>query len=87
MQSWNGTVNWVLGQALLLAVGVYRLFGSLWLSGSCRFEPSCSCYAEEAISRHGWRRGGWLAIRRLCSCRPGGRFGWDPVPDLKTREV
>lgn len=48
--------------------------------GVCRFEPSCSRYAYEAVDRHGAFRGGWLALRRLSRCRPGGGSGFDPVP-------
>ncbi len=46
----------------------------------CRFSPSCSSYALEAIEVHGAARGGWLAIRRLARCQPFGGQGWDPVP-------
>ncbi len=46
----------------------------------CRFTPSCSTYAIEAIEAHGARRGSWLALRRVSRCRPGGGHGWDPVP-------
>jgi len=48
----------------------------------CRFEPSCSTYAVEALERHGAARGSWLALRRLSRCRPLGGHGWDPVPDV-----
>jgi putative membrane protein insertion efficiency factor len=46
----------------------------------CRFTPSCSTYAAEAIEAHGAGRGTWLALRRVGRCRPGGGHGWDPVP-------
>ncbi|MCU1496203.1 MAG: hypothetical protein JWM47_156 [Acidimicrobiales bacterium] len=46
----------------------------------CRFEPSCSAYAMEALDVHGAGRGSWLALRRLSRCRPFGGHGWDPVP-------
>ena len=46
----------------------------------CRFTPSCSAYAKEALELHGRRRGLWLALRRILRCRPFGRSGWDPVP-------
>ena len=46
----------------------------------CRFTPSCSSYALEALEAHGTRRGLWLAVRRLLRCRPFGPSGWDPVP-------
>lgn len=49
----------------------------------CRFDPSCSTYALEALERHGAARGSWLAIRRLGRCHPWGGMGWDPVPDRK----
>ncbi len=46
----------------------------------CRFTPSCSSYAAEAVEVHGAVRGSWLALRRLSRCRPFGGHGWDPVP-------
>jgi len=50
----------------------------------CRFSPSCSHYAHEAVSVHGAGRGTWLAVRRLMRCRPFGPSGFDPVPDSST---
>ena len=47
----------------------------------CRFDPSCSTYALEALEHHGAARGSWLAVRRLGRCHPWGGHGWDPVPD------
>ena len=47
----------------------------------CRFQPSCSAYAVEALEVHGAARGSWLAIRRLSRCHPWGGHGWDPVPE------
>ncbi|HUP70451.1 MAG TPA: membrane protein insertion efficiency factor YidD [Acidimicrobiales bacterium] len=47
----------------------------------CRYEPSCSSYAIEALERHGVLRGGWLVTRRICRCQPWGGFGVDPVPE------
>ena len=66
-----------------LAVGILRLYQ--WLSfpfvrGACRYWPSCSCYAEQAIRTHGALRGGVLAARRLLRCHPWGGHGFDPVP-------
>jgi putative membrane protein insertion efficiency factor len=49
----------------------------------CRFDPSCSTYALEALERHGAARGSWLTIRRLGRCHPWGGMGYDPVPDGK----
>ncbi|QYG95308.1 membrane protein insertion efficiency factor YidD [Iamia sp. SCSIO 61187] len=48
----------------------------------CRFTPSCSAYAVEALEVHGAARGSWLAVRRISRCRPFGGHGWDPVPLL-----
>jgi uncharacterized protein len=50
------------------------------LPASCRYTPSCSAYALEALERYGARRGGWLALRRLLRCHPFGSSGYDPVP-------
>lgn len=47
---------------------------------SCRFAPSCSEYAEDAIRLHGWMRGSGLALRRLLRCHPWSEGGWEPVP-------
>jgi uncharacterized protein len=65
---------------LLLVVEAYRVALAPLLGGHCRFWPSCSHYAEEAIRRHGARRGAALAIRRLLRCQPFHRGGIDPVP-------
>ena len=62
------------------AVRAYRYFLSPLLPPSCRFYPSCSEYAEEALARHGALRGGWLAARRVCRCGPWNPGGHDPVP-------
>ena len=67
-------------RALLLAIEAYRLTLSPLFLGACRFEPSCSRYASQAIGRHGARRGLGLALRRLLRCRPFGASGFDPVP-------
>ena len=66
---------------LILAVitGYQRLISPL-LAPRCRFAPSCSSYAVEAIEIHGLGRGGWLALRRLTRCHPFHRGGYDPVP-------
>jgi putative membrane protein insertion efficiency factor len=61
-------------------VHLYRLALRPLLPASCRFTPSCSDYALEALRRHGAVRGAWLALRRVCRCHPWGGFGYDPVP-------
>lgn len=59
---------------------VYRYALSPFMPGSCRYAPSCSAYALEALERHGALRGGWLAVLRVLRCHPWGGEGWDPVP-------
>ena len=61
-------------------VALYQLALSPWLGGHCRFHPSCSVYAREALAEHGATRGSWLALRRLLRCHPLSRGGLDPVP-------
>jgi putative membrane protein insertion efficiency factor len=70
---------------LLALVGGYRRFVSPALPPSCRFTPSCSAYAVEAIARHGARRGSWLTARRLLRCGPWHAGGHDPVPPVVGR--
>jgi putative membrane protein insertion efficiency factor len=62
-------------------VRTWQLFLSPLFPGSCRFEPSCSCYAREAVALHGPLDGAWLTVRRIGRCHPWGGAGWDPVPD------
>lgn len=61
-------------------IRAYQLLLSPLLPPSCRYEPSCSHYAAEAIAEHGSLRGSWLALRRLLRCHPWGGSGYDPVP-------
>ena len=65
---------------LLLGIRGYRYFLSPWVGNQCRFAPTCSQYAMEAIGRHGAWRGSWLALRRIARCNPWNAGGWDPVP-------
>jgi putative membrane protein insertion efficiency factor len=71
-------------RALLLAVRVYQSFFSALMPSACKFYPSCSQYAAEALALHGARRGAWLALRRVSRCHPFTRGGVDLVPDAET---
>ena len=65
---------------LIALIRGYQLTLSPIFGGACRFLPTCSVYAREAIERHGAWRGSWLALRRLAKCHPLGSSGFDPVP-------
>lgn len=65
---------------LILLVRVYQVVLSPFVGGACRFQPTCSAYAVEAVATHGAWRGSVLAVRRLSRCHPLGRAGFDPVP-------
>jgi len=70
-------------KALIAFIRFYRRAVSPWTPPACRFVPTCSAYAEEAVERHGAVRGSWLALRRLLRCHPFGGHGFDPVPPAK----
>jgi uncharacterized protein len=70
-------------QILLWSIRGYQLIISPMLRPSCRFYPSCSCYAHTAIERFGVLRGFWLGLRRLLRCHPFAEGGYDPVPDKR----
>jgi hypothetical protein len=70
----------MIARALRAGVCAYRWVLSPLLPQACRFHPSCSEYAEQALARHGAWRGGWLTVRRLCRCGPWHAGGYDPVP-------
>lgn len=65
---------------LLGLVRVYQFFVSPVLPASCRYAPSCSAYAVDALRTYGAVKGGWLAVRRILRCHPWGGSGYDPVP-------
>jgi putative membrane protein insertion efficiency factor len=66
----------------LFALRCYKAYLSVLFAGTCRFEPTCSQYAYQAIERFGVLRGAWLGSKRLARCHPfSGKFGLDPVPD------
>ncbi|RMD61007.1 MAG: membrane protein insertion efficiency factor YidD [Alphaproteobacteria bacterium] len=74
----------LIGHILIAAIRIYQWTLVAILPASCRYWPSCSHYAIEALSRHGPVRGTWLAIGRILRCNPWGGAGYDPVPDPGT---
>ena len=79
---------------LSLPVRAYRLVLSPYVGHGCRYQPTCSAYALDALNRHGALKGGWLAVKRIGRCHPLGGSGYDPVPGAdpshdaqKTREA
>jgi uncharacterized protein len=66
---------------LSLPVRAYRAVFSPWVGFNCRYDPTCSAYALEALHKHGGIKGGWLAIKRIGRCHPWGGRGIDDVPD------
>ena len=69
-----------LARVVALPVRAYRLLLSPWVGHACRFQPTCSAYALEALERHGALRGSWLTLRRIGRCHPWHPGGHDPVP-------
>ena len=74
------TVKKVIEFIVLLPVYFYRYAISPLTPPSCRYTPTCSAYAIEAVKKHGVLKGGWLATKRILSCNPWGGSGYDPVP-------
>ncbi len=76
----NGRIDRLLTELLVLLVRLYQGVVSPHLPASCRYTPTCSQYAVEALRKHGPLKGSWLALRRICRCHPWGGSGHDPVP-------
>lgn len=70
-----------LARLFAIPVKIYRVVFSPWLGQNCRYQPTCSAYALEALEKHGGIKGGWLALRRIARCHPWGGSGIDNVPD------
>lgn len=79
----HGPAAWL----LMATVRGYQLLLSPWLGSNCRYYPTCSSYALDALRLHGACRGGWLAARRICRCHPWHEGGYDPVPGAVGAEV
>ena len=77
----------ILGVLLAALVKAYQFAISPVLVGSCRYHPTCSQYALDAIEAHGPLKGSWLAIRRVARCHPWGSSGFDPVPPGNAKTV
>ncbi len=75
----------LLAKPLLGLVWLYRYAISPLLGANCRFQPSCSEYAAEALRRYGGFKGGWLMLKRIGRCHPWGGSGYDPVPVVESK--
>lgn len=64
----------------ILLIRFYQICISPFTPSACRFSPTCSSYTLEALKKHGLIKGGWLGIKRIASCHPWGKSGYDPVP-------
>jgi len=78
-------MNKVVEKILLGLITLYRRGISPFMTPTCRYLPTCSAFAHEAIVKHGGLYGSWLTLKRLCRCHPWGRTGFDPVPAKRTR--
>jgi len=78
-------VSHIIRKSLIALIRFYQYGISPFTPAACRFEPTCSQYSIEAIQTHGWRKGGWLALKRIGRCHPWGASGYDPVPSKKSQ--
>ena len=78
-------IKFLVKQAFIFLIQIYRSFISVQLGPGCRFEPSCSCYAQQALKEHELVTAIRLIVGRLIRCRPGQDFGYDPVPFYPSR--
>jgi putative membrane protein insertion efficiency factor len=76
-------VKWIaiaVSYPFILLIKIYQYIISPAIGPKCRFTPTCSQYSVQALQKHGLIKGGWLSIKRISKCRPGGGHGYDPVP-------
>lgn len=73
-------LKWLLAKLMLALIVFYRTCISPLTPAACRYTPTCSQYAQEAIRKYGPFKGGWLALKRILRCNPWGGSGYDPVP-------
>ncbi|MBN8782093.1 MAG: membrane protein insertion efficiency factor YidD [Terrimonas ferruginea] len=78
--SWSNKVGQLLSLPFILLIRFYQKVISPWFGPKCRYTPTCSHYAVEALKKHGPLKGLWLAIKRIARCHPWGGSGYDPVP-------
>lgn len=83
----QGFMTRAVGWVMIVAIRMYQVVMRPHLVGSCKFLPTCSDYAAQAVDACGPWRGGVLAVRRVCRCHPWGKGGFDPAPDGKTWET
>ncbi|MEO5561834.1 MAG: membrane protein insertion efficiency factor YidD [Chitinophagaceae bacterium] len=74
------TFLYILSLPFILLIKIYQKILSPWLGPKCRYTPTCSQYAEQALRKHGVFKGLWLAAKRILRCHPWGGSGYDPVP-------
>jgi putative membrane protein insertion efficiency factor len=79
-QNLLNTVRKVVAFTVLIPVYFYKYCISPWTPASCRFAPTCSEYALQAVKKHGPFKGGWMSLKRIFRCHPWGGSGFDPVP-------
>eukprot|EP01132_Coremiostelium_polycephalum_P002996 gene2996-3741_t len=82
----NQSVYTLLKQIVLLPIWIYQAALAPYLTPCCRFHPTCSAYAHEAISKYGIIYGSWLTFKRLLRCHPLGKSGYDPVPQAPNKQ-
>jgi putative membrane protein insertion efficiency factor len=70
----------LLSYPFIFLIRIYQYVISPAIGPKCRYSPTCSQYAVEALKKHGLVKGGWLSVKRISRCRPGGGHGYDPVP-------